>query len=43
MNINLSRFDFTLKYILETKIEKVDGLSKRLDQKVVMENNKEQI
>ena len=31
MNINLSRFNFTLKYILETKIGKVDKLSKRLD------------
>ena len=43
MNINLSKFDFTLKYILETKIGKVDELSKRLDQKVGMKNNKEQI
>ena len=27
----LSRFDFTLKHVLETKMEKADGLSKRLD------------
>ena len=26
-----SRFDFTLKYVLGTKIRKADGLSKRLD------------
>ena len=30
----LSRFDFTLKYIPGTKIEKVDGLSGRLDWKI---------
>ena len=27
----LSRFNFILKYVLETKIEKVDGLGKRPD------------
>ena len=27
----LSRFDFTLKYVLDTKIGKVDRLSRRLD------------
>ena len=31
MNINLSKFDFTLKYILETKIGKADKLNKRLN------------
>ena len=30
----LSRFDFTLKYVLGTKMGKSDGLSRRLDQKV---------
>jgi len=27
----LSRFNFTLKHILETKMEKADGLSRRQD------------
>jgi len=27
----LSRLDFTLKHVLETKMGKADGLSKRLD------------
>ena len=27
----LSRFDFTLKHVLESKIEKVDSLSRRPD------------
>ena len=35
----LSRFNFTLKYVLDTKIEKVDRLSRRLDWKVGTENN----
>ena len=35
----LSRFDFTLKYVLETKIEKADRLSRRPDQKVEIEKN----
>ena len=30
----LSRYDFTLKYVLGTKMGKADGLSKRLDWKV---------
>ena len=30
----LSRFDFTLKHVAETKMEKVDGLSRRSDWKV---------
>ena len=37
----LSRFDFTLKYIPGTKIEKVDGLSRRLDWKVSIEKDNE--
>ena len=37
----LSIFDFTLKYIPETKIQKADGLSKRLDQKIGVEKNNE--
>jgi len=37
----LSRFDFTLKHILETKIEKMDRLSKRLDWKVGVEKDNE--
>ena len=35
----LSRFDFTLKHISSAKIEKIDELSKRLDQKVEIEND----
>ena len=35
----LSRFDFTLKYIPGTKIEKVDGLSRQSDWKVGVEND----
>ena len=30
----LSQFDFTLKHVAETKMEKVDGLSRRSDWKV---------
>ena len=37
----LSRFYFTLKHILEIKIEKTDSLSRRPDQKIGMENNSE--
>ena len=35
----LSRFDFTLKHVLGTKIEKTDRLSRQLDWKVGVENN----
>ena len=35
----LSRFDFTLKYIPGTKIEKVDGLSRQSNWKVGVEND----
>ena len=35
----LSRFDFTLKHIPETRMGKVDGLSRRLDWKVGMERD----
>ena len=35
----LSRFDFTLKYVLEVRIEKTDKLSWRLDLKVRVEND----
>jgi len=35
----LSRFDFILKYVPGTKIGMTDGLSRRLDQKVGVENN----
>ena len=39
----LSRFDFTLKHVSETKMEKVDRLSRRLDWKVGIEkDNKNQ-
>ena len=37
----LSRFDFTLQHISEVGIEKVDGLSRRPDLKVEVENNNE--
>jgi len=37
----LSRFNFILKYVLEKKIEKVDGLGKRLDWKVEVKKNNE--
>ena len=36
----LSRFNFTLKHIPETKMGKVDGLSRRLDWKVGVEKDK---
>ena len=35
----LLRFDFTLKYVPNTKMEIVNRLSKRLDQKVGTKNN----
>jgi len=35
----LSRFDFTLKHVPGTKMEKTDGLSRRLDWKVGTQNN----
>ena len=35
----LLRFNFTLKYVLGTKMRKVDRLSRRLDWKVGIENN----
>ena len=37
--IGLSRFDFILKYIPEAIMRKADGLSKRLDWKVGIEND----
>ena len=36
---NLSRFDFTLKHVLETKMEKTDRLSRRPDWKVEVEKD----
>ena len=40
----MSRFDFTLKHMLGTKMGKVDGLSRRLDWKVgVDRDNKNQV
>ena len=40
----LSRFDFTLKHILGTKMGKVDRLSRRLDWKVGIDrDNKNQV
>ena len=35
----MSRFDFTLKHVPGTKMGKVDGLSRRLDWKIEVENN----
>ena len=37
----LSRFNFTLKHVPGIKIEKADGLSRRLDWKVGVENDNE--
>ena len=37
----LSRFDFTLKHILESKIEKADSLSRRPDWEVGVERDNE--
>jgi len=40
----LSRFDFTIKHVPGTKMEKADGLSRRLDWKVGIEkDNKNQV
>jgi len=40
----LSRFDFTLKHVPGTKIEKVNSLSRRPDWKIkVDKNNKDQV
>ena len=35
----LSRFDFTLKHVPDTKMGKADGLSRKPNQKVEIENN----
>ena len=37
----LSRFDFTLKHVPETKMEKADRLSRRLDWKVGIDRDNE--
>ena len=37
----MSRFDFILKHVSETRIGKVDELSRKPDLKVKMENNNE--
>ena len=37
----MSRFDFTLKHIPGVRMGKADGLSRRLDLKVEIENNNE--
>ena len=37
----LSKFNFTLKHVPGTRMGKVDGLSRRLDWKVGMDNNNE--
>jgi len=37
----LSRFDFTLKYVSETKMKKANGLSRRPDWKVGVEKDNE--
>jgi len=39
----LLRFDFTLKYILGTKMEKTDKLSRRLDWKVGVEKENQKL
>ena len=40
----LSRFDFTLKYVLDTKMGKADGLSRQLDWKVgIKKDNDNQV
>jgi len=38
-SLYLSRFDFTLKHVPDTKIEKADRLSRRLDWKEEIEND----
>ena len=35
----MSRFDFTLKHVPGTKMGKANGLSRRLDWKIEVENN----
>ena len=35
----MSRFDFTLKHVLDTKMGKADGLSRQLDWKVGVEKD----
>ena len=37
----LSRFDFTLKYVSESRMGKADGLSRRLDQEIEIERDNE--
>ena len=37
----MSRFDFTLKHVLGTRIGKADGLSRRLNWKVRVEKDNE--
>ena len=37
----LSKFDFTLKHVLEVRMEKANGLSRRLNQKIETENDNE--
>ena len=37
----MSRFDFTLKHVPETRMEKADGLSRRLDWKVGVDKDNE--
>ena len=40
----MSRFDFILKHVPDTKMEKADGLSRQLDWKVDVEkDNKNQV
>jgi len=36
----LSRFDFTLKHVPDTKMRKIDGLNRRSYWKIEIENNK---
>ena len=37
----MSRFDFTLKHVLDTKIMKIDRLNRRLDWKIRIEKDNE--
>jgi len=39
----LFRFDFTLKYVLETKMEKTDRLSRQPDWKVGIEKDNDNL
>ena len=41
ITLYLLRFDFTLKYILGTKMRKIDRLNRRLDQKIEIEKDNE--